>query len=89
MNDVIRPRNDRILLMSFDSSAEVLAELTNNMEALEKGVNGMRPAGGTSLYDAIYMGAERLTREQPREKFRRALIVITDGEDTQSRYTRD
>jgi Ca-activated chloride channel homolog len=89
MNDVIRPKNDRILLMSFDSSAEVLAELTNNMEALEKGVNGMRPAGGTSLYDAIYMGAERLTREQPREKFRRALIVITDGEDTQSRYTRD
>jgi Ca-activated chloride channel family protein len=89
MNDVIRPKNDRILLMSFDSSAEVLAELTNNMEALEKGVNAMRPAGGTSLYDAIYMGAERLTREQPREKFRRALIVITDGEDTQSRYTRD
>ena len=89
MNDVIRPKNDRMLLMSFDSSAEVLSELTNNMELLEKGVNAMRPAGGTSLYDAIYMGAERLTREQPREKFRRALIVITDGEDTQSHYTRD
>ena len=89
MTYFIRPKNDRILLMSFDSSAEVLAELTNNMESLEKGVNAMRPAGGTSLYDAIYMGAERLTREQPREKFRRALIVITDGDDTQSRYTRD
>jgi Ca-activated chloride channel family protein len=89
MNDVIRPRDDRMMLISFDSSAEVVSDLTNNMEALEKGVNAMRPAGGTSLYDAIYLASERLTREQPREKFRRAMIVITDGEDTQSRYTRD
>ena len=59
MNDVIRPKNDRMLLMSFDSSAEVLSELTNNMESLEKGVNAMRPAGGTSLYDAIYMRRTR------------------------------
>ena len=49
----------------------------------------MRPGGGTSLYDAIYMASERLTSDQPREKFRRAMIVISDGEDTQSRYTRD
>jgi Ca-activated chloride channel homolog len=89
MNDVIRPKNDRMLLMAFDSSVQVAAELTNNMEMLENGVNAMRPAGGTSLYDAIFTAAERLTREQPREKFRRALIIITDGEDTQSSYTRD
>ena len=89
MNDVIRPKDDRLLLIGFDSSAEVVSELTNNMESLEKGVNAMRPAGGTSLYDAIYLASERLTREQPREKFRRAMVIITDGEDTQSRYTRD
>jgi len=42
-------------LIGFDSSAEVVSDLTNNMESLEKGVNAMRPAGGTALYDAIYL----------------------------------
>ena len=50
----------------------------------------MRPGGGTSLYDAIYFAAkEKLMMDQPRDKFRRAMIVISDGEDTESRYTRD
>jgi len=65
-------------------------DLTGNIDTLEKGVNSMRPGGGTSLYDAIYFAAqEKLIKDQPREKFRRAMILISDGEDTQSRYTRD
>lgn len=90
MNDVMRPRNDKMLLIGFDSTPELVSDLTSNMEALEKGVNSMRPGGGTSLYDAIYFAAkEKLMQDQPREKFRRAMILISDGEDTQSRYTRD
>ena len=90
MNDVMRPKEDRMLLVSFDSSPELVSELTNNMVALEKGVNGMRPGGGTSLYDALYFAAkDKLMVDQPREKFRRAIILISDGEDTQSKYTRD
>ena len=50
----------------------------------------MRPGGGTSLYDAIYFASkEKLMMDQPRDKFRRAMIVISDGEDTESRYSRD
>jgi len=90
MNDVMRPKADRMLLISFDTTPELVSDLTNNMELLEKGVNGMRPGGGTSLYDAIYFAAkEKLMMEQPRDKFRRAMILISDGEDTQSRYSRD
>jgi len=89
MNDVIRPKDDRILLVGFDTAPVMVSDLTNDMEALEKGVNHMLPAGGTSLYDAIFFASDRLTKEQPREKFRRAMIVISDGDDTQSRYTRD
>src|ERR1700679_1031418 len=90
MNDVMRPRNDRMLLIGFDTTPELVSDLTSNMEALEKGVNSMRPGGGTSLYDAIYFAAkEKLMVDQPREKFRRAMILISDGEDTQSRYSRD
>ena len=90
MNDAMRPKQDRMMLIGFDSTPELFADLTNNMTQLEKGVNAMRPGGGTSLYDAIYFAAkEKLMLDQPREKFRRAMIVISDGEDTSSKYTRD
>jgi VWFA-related protein len=90
MNDVMRPRQDRMLLLSFDSSPELQSDLTSDMTKLEEGINGMRPGGGTALYDGIYFAAkEKLMLDQPREKFRRAMIIISDGEDTQSRYTRD
>ncbi len=87
---VMRPRDDRMLLIAFDTTPELVSDLTGNIDTLEKGVNSMRPGGGTSLYDAIYFAAqEKLIKDQPREKFRRAMILISDGEDTQSRYTRD
>jgi VWFA-related protein len=90
IHDVMRGRQDRMLLMSFDSAPQLVSDLTADMASLEKGVNGMRPGGGTSLYDAIYFAAkEKLLLDQPREKFRHAMILISDGDDTQSRYTRD
>lgn len=90
MNDVMRPKQDRMLLIGFDTTPELVSDLTNDMQLLEKGVNSMRPGGGTSLYDAIYFASkEKLMLDQPREKFRRAMILISDGEDTQSRNTRD
>jgi VWFA-related protein len=90
MNGVMRPKQDRMMLLSFDSSPQLQSDLTSDMTKLEQGINGMRPGGGTALYDGIYFAAkEKLMLDQPREKFRRAMIIISDGEDTQSRYTRD
>src|SRR3569623_315239 len=90
MNDVMRPRQDRMMLLSFDSSPQLQSDLTSDMTKLEQGINSMRPGGGTALYDGIYFAAkEKLMLDQPREKFRRAMIIISDGEDTQSRYSRD
>jgi VWFA-related protein len=90
IDDVMRPKQDRMLLVGFDSTPELVSDLTSDTELLEKGVNSMRPGGGTSLYDAICFAAkDKLMVDQPREKFRRAIILITDGDDTQSRYTRD
>jgi Ca-activated chloride channel family protein len=90
MRSVLRPRTDRMMLVSFDSAAELVSDLTDDMKALEKGIKGMRPGGGTALYDAIYFAAkEKLMLDQPRDKFRRAMIVISDGDDTESRVSRD
>jgi VWFA-related protein len=90
MQSVIRPREDRMMLVSFDSAAELVSDLTGDLKQLEQGVKSMRPGGGTALYDAIYFAAkEKLMMDQPRDKFRRAMIVISDGEDTESRMSRD
>jgi Ca-activated chloride channel family protein len=78
------------MLVSFDSAAEMISDLTDDLPKLEAGVKSMRPGGGTSLYDAIYFACkEKLMMDQPRDKFRRAMVVISDGEDTESRMSRD
>ncbi len=90
VQSVVRPREDRLMLVSFDSVAELVSDLTDDVVALEKGINGMRPGGGTSLYDAIFFAAkEKLMMDQPRDKFRRAMVILSDGQDTESRHTRD
>jgi Ca-activated chloride channel family protein len=90
IQSVVRPQQDRLMLVSFDSAAEMVSDLTGDLNKLEQGVKSMRPGGGTALYDAIYFAAkEKLMMDQPRDKFRRAMIIISDGEDTESRMSRD
>jgi VWFA-related protein len=90
INSVMRPRQDKAMLVSFDTSAEIVTDMTDDPEKLAKGIRGLRPGGGTALYDAIFYACrDRLIRDQPRHKFRRAIIIVSDGDDNQSRVTRD
>ncbi|HBY61020.1 MAG TPA: VWA domain-containing protein [Solibacterales bacterium] len=90
VNSLLRPKQDRAMVMSFDTAPDVVADLTDDQEALAKGIRGLRAGGGTALYDAIFAACrDRLMRDQPRHKFRRAMVVISDGDDNQSRYSRD
>jgi Ca-activated chloride channel homolog len=90
INSVMRPRQDRALVVSFDTSTELVSELDDNPEKLAAAIRELRAGGGTSLYDAIYFACKnKLAVEQPRHKFRRAMIILSDGEDNQSERTRD
>ncbi|MGA2602406.1 MAG: VWA domain-containing protein, partial [Bryobacteraceae bacterium] len=90
IDGVIRPSQDKAAVISFDTSAELVADLTGDTEKLDKAVRELRPGGGTALYDAIYFAArDKLMQDQPRTKFRRAMVILSDGEDNNSRYTRD
>lgn len=81
---------DKAIVVSFDTSAELVADMTGDQEKLEKSVRDMRPGGGTALYDAIFYACrDKMMLDQPMHKFRRALVILSDGEDNQSRYTRD
>jgi VWFA-related protein len=86
----VRPRQDRALVVSFDTATELVTDLTDNLSVLEKAIQGLRPGGGTSMYDAIFFACrDKLMQDQPLYKFRRAMVILSDGEDNQSRNTRD
>jgi len=90
INSVVRPRQDKLMLVSFDTAAELVSDLSDDPEKLAKAVLDLRPGGGTALYDAIFYACrDKLALDQPKEKFRRAIVILSDGDDNQSRVTRD
>lgn len=90
LNSVVHPGTDKAMVVGFDTSAELVADLIDDQLKLDNAIRSLRPGGGTSLYDAIFYACrDKLLQDQPRHKFRRAIVVVSDGEDNQSRYTRD
>jgi len=90
INSVLRPKEDRALVVSFDTATELVSDLNNDPERLDQLIRDLRPGGGTSLYDAIFYACrDKLAADQPRHKFRRAMVILSDGDDNQSRVTRD
>jgi VWFA-related protein len=87
---LLRPGLDKAMLGSFDSMAELLQDFTDDLDQLIAAIQIMRAGGGTALYDAVFYSArDRLMVEAPlNSRFRRALVVLSDGEDNQSRFTR-
>lgn len=90
ITSVIRPKEDRAIVVSFDNQVELRADLTGDVEKLSQTVRDMRAGGGTALFDAIYYACkDKLMQDQPLFKFRRAMVILSDGEDTQSVMTRE
>ena len=85
--DIMKPRSDRAFVMGFDVTPDVTANWTNNVDALEQGINVLSPGGGTALYDAVYTACrdKMLNVARGQEPVRKAIILISDGDDDQSR----
>ena len=90
INSVVRFGHDKAMVVSFDTSAELVADLIDDTEKLQAAIRSLRPGGGTALYDAIYFACrDKLAKDQPRHKFRRAIVLVSDGDDNQSQVSRD
>lgn len=91
LNQIVRPKFDRAFVLGFDTTAEVTADFSDSAEQLARGVRMLRPGGGTALYDAVYFACRDKLMKEGKEAFatRRAIILLTDGEDNQSRVTRE
>ena len=88
LSQIIRPKSDEAFVLGFDTTAEVTQDFTDNTEKLAHGVRMLRPGGGTAMYDAIYYSCrDKLMKAQASGPLRRAIILVSDGEDNQSRVT--
>src|SRR5262249_44344285 len=73
--------------LPFDSTpkwASRAVSMKTDRESMTKRIEGLFPAGGTALYDAI-AAAYQYLQETPQPDRIAAIVVLTDGEDTNSR----
>jgi hypothetical protein len=56
----VRPHQDKALVVSFDTATELVTDLTDDIGTLEKAVQGLRPGGGTAMYEAIFFACRAL-----------------------------
>lgn len=75
--------NDEYFLIAFNSRAQLLLDRTRDGDAVLQKLTLVQPKNDTALYDACYLGVERVTRGVHPKK---ALLIISDGQDNSSRY---
>jgi Ca-activated chloride channel homolog len=77
--------DDEYFLVEFSSRARIAEGFTSDIKRLRDRLSLTPAEGATALYDAVYLGLSKLKGGQNPKK---ALLLITDGEDNHSRYSR-
>jgi len=90
LNSIIRPGYDKAFVVGFDATPEVTQDFTDNTEHLSTGVRMLRAGGGTAMYDALYFACrDKLMKQEQTGPVRRAIILLSDGDDNLSHVTRE
>jgi len=83
--EILRPASDKAFVEGFDVVPDYKQGWTNNVDALTAGIQGLRPGGGTALYDAVYSACrDKLLTSRGAEPVRKAIVLVSDGDDNQS-----
>ncbi|HLW52242.1 MAG TPA: VWA domain-containing protein [Candidatus Angelobacter sp.] len=80
VRSILRPQ-DRLAVFQVNENVDELVSFTSDTRHIQRGIDGLIPGAGTSLYDAIFLCSEALLDRQGR----RVLVLITDGGDTTSK----
>jgi Ca-activated chloride channel homolog len=74
---------DDLFLVAFNDRPKLAQDFTTSPNQLIAGLQLTRPGGSTALYDAVYLAIEKIQQgKQPRK----AILIISDGQDNHSRY---
>ena len=77
---------DQVFLVGFNEQVELLQDWTGEIDEITDALDNTIVTGGTALYDAIYLGVQKA---HAGVKPKKAIIVISDGEDRDSYYKLD
>ena len=79
-------RGDAAFVMGFDVKTDLAQDYTNSVDLLNQAIHKLRPGGGTAFFDALYTTCrDQMLTLKESNTVRRALIVVSDGHDNQSR----
>jgi VWFA-related protein len=81
---------DRAFVEGFDVQTDIEQDFTNRIDLLDSGISRLRPGGGTALYDSLYKTCrDQMLTLQQKADVRKAMILVSDGDDDYSRATED
>jgi Ca-activated chloride channel homolog len=85
----VRAGFDKAFVVGFNTQSQMTQDFTDNVQLLATGVHKLHDSGGTALYDAIYRACkEKFLKDRPDHPARKAIVLVSDGEDNQSEYSR-
>jgi len=89
MQRTVRAGFDKAFVVGFNSHSQMAQDFTDDYARLYWAVHRLHSGGGTALYDAIYHACkEKFLKDHPDHPVRKAIIVVSDGEDNQSEMTK-
>jgi len=89
LQHTIRAGFDKAFLVGFNNHSEMAQDFTDNVQLLATSVHKLHDGGGTALYDAVYKACkEKFLKDRTERPVRKAIVIVSDGEDNQSDYTK-
>jgi Ca-activated chloride channel family protein len=89
LEHTLRAHFDKAFIVGFNTKSQVAQDFTDNVQLLSAGVHRLRNGGGTALYDAVYRACkEKFLKDRPDRPVRKAIVIVSDGEDNQSEFSK-
>jgi VWFA-related protein len=89
LQHTLRTGFDKAFIVGFNSHSQISQDFTDNFQLLSTGVHKLHSGGGTALYDAVYHACkEKFLKDRPDRPVRKAIVIVSDGEDNQSEVSR-
>jgi Ca-activated chloride channel homolog len=89
LEHTLRAGFDKAFIVGFNSHSQMAQDFTDNVQMLSAGVRKLHDGGGTALYDAVYHACkEKFLKDRPDRPVRKAIVIVSDGEDNQSEFSK-
>ena len=81
---ILRRTSDLALIMAFNQEVRLVQGLASDSDLLSRAIRTLPVGGETAIFDAVFAASQQLAKANDTQRARRAIILITDGEDNSS-----